>query len=313
MRKRYLRVVGLLIFLIIIYKVNILNIFEILSKIKINYLFVAISLTIPQLLIKTWRWKYILQLQKINYSLKKAFIVYLASTYIGIITPGRIGDFIKVFYLKEDQTLSGGRAFSSVLVDKFLDLMTLLIFAILGIAVFSLSKNVAIPIFIFLFFFISALIILLNKMINRNIIKFINKVAIIRKYKEKIELHFEDFLRGMKDLRSIKILIPILSSLGAYLVFFLQCYLIAMSLSITITFFYLAFCVSIANIISFIPISIAGIGTRDATLIVLFSTIGLSKESAISYSLLFLFVIFISTGIMGSFAWFRRPLPIKFK
>lgn len=313
MEKKYLRIIGLLFFLIIIFKVDVPDILKILSKVKINYLFIAITLTIPLLLVKAWRWKYMLQMQSIEYSLKDAFITYLATTYIGIITPGRIGDFLKVFYLKEKQHLLFGRAFSSVLVDKLFDLMVLFIFGMIGINVFLLSKNVTIIMLLCMLFFIAGFIILFNRTNRENIFKFIYNMAIIKRYKEKIKIHFEDFFKGIEDLKKTKILIPILLSFVAYFILFLQCYLIASSLGIKIAFFYLAFCASVANIISFIPISIAGIGTRDAILIFLFSGLGLSKESAISYSLLFLFVVFITVGIMGSFAWFRRPLPLKFK
>jgi uncharacterized membrane protein YbhN (UPF0104 family) len=50
---------------------------------------------------------------------------------------------------------------------------------------------------------------------------------------------------------------------------------------------------AISNLISFIPISISGLGTRDATLIYLFSLIDLTPELAVSYAFL-VFITFLS-------------------
>ena len=70
---------------------------------------------------------------------------------------------------------------------------------------------------------------------------------------------------------------------------------------------------AISNLISFIPISISGLGTRDATLIYLFSLIGLKPELAVSYSFLVFIVFFVCGGLMGAVAWWIKPLPISGK
>jgi len=68
---------------------------------------------------------------------------------------------------------------------------------------------------------------------------------------------------------------------------------------------------AISNLISFIPISIAGLGTRDATLIYLFSLIGLKPELAVSYAFLVFITFFVCGGLMGAVAWWMKP--IKFE
>tara|TARA_B100002052_G_C15666700_1_gene499864 strand:+ start:555 stop:764 length:210 start_codon:yes stop_codon:yes gene_type:complete len=67
---------------------------------------------------------------------------------------------------------------------------------------------------------------------------------------------------------------------------------------------------AIANLISFIPISISGLGTRDTTLIFLFGIIGIKEELAFSYSFAVFILFFVLGGLIGSFAWWRKPLKI---
>lgn len=67
---------------------------------------------------------------------------------------------------------------------------------------------------------------------------------------------------------------------------------------------------AISNLISFIPISISGLGIRDATLIYLFSLIGLKPELAVSYAFLVFITFFVCGGPMGAGAWWIKPLKI---
>ena len=39
--------------------------------------------------------------QKIYYSIKDAFLIYGSSSLLGLVTPGKIGDFSKIAYLKK--------------------------------------------------------------------------------------------------------------------------------------------------------------------------------------------------------------------
>ena len=68
---------------------------------------------------------------------------------------------------------------------------------------------------------------------------------------------------------------------------------------------------SISNFISFIPISISGLGTRDSVLIYLFSMIGLSSEYAVSMATLVFIIFFVFGGLIGYISFLKRPLDIK--
>ncbi|HDZ27340.1 MAG TPA: flippase-like domain-containing protein [Candidatus Aminicenantes bacterium] len=108
------------------------------------------------------------------------------------------------------------------------------------------------------------------------------------------------------------LLYGILLTVFSYSLFFFQCFLIAKSIGLQISYFDLALIMSIVNIITLIPISISGLGTREASMIFLFKLIGLPTEAAISFSLLIFFVFFICGGLMGFIAWWLNPVKIDF-
>ena len=68
---------------------------------------------------------------------------------------------------------------------------------------------------------------------------------------------------------------------------------------------------SISNVVSFIPISISGLGTRDATLIYLFGRVGLHAETAVIFASFVFIVCFVMSGLMGFVAWLLKPLPLR--
>ena len=92
--------------------------------------------------------------------------------------------------------------------------------------------------------------------------------------------------------------------------YFTLMYLLSQLLEINISFLAVVACVSISLAVSLLPISIAGLGTRDITLVALFSTLGLSSEAAIAFSTLLLLLYFVNSLICFP-AWLVHPLRMR--
>ncbi len=104
---------------------------------KFYYLTAAIIIVFPMLLNKAWCWNYIKRAQGIKYSLWNSFLMYCSGMYIGILTPGRIGEVVKIFYLKKDG-YSIGKSLVGAVLDRLTDFIFLAAFAFLG-SLFYLS------------------------------------------------------------------------------------------------------------------------------------------------------------------------------
>jgi len=250
--------------------------------------------------------------QSIEYNLKDSFTVYLAGIYAGIVTPGRLGEFLKAVYLKSDKGVSLSKGMSSVLVDRLFDLYLLIILGLIGIWKFDILGKLSNTSLLLLIIFVLFPLIILNKQLMGKIIGLIYKSVIRGKVqlKDKMEERFEDFYNGINQLITFKLIYSALLTCLSYSVFFIQCYLIAIAMEMTIDFITITLFMAISNLISFIPISISGLGTRDAVLIYLFSLIGLKAEVAVSYALLVFIAFFVVGGLLGFIAWLVRPLKV---
>jgi len=309
--KWLLHLIGVFMFVYILYKVDMKNVFSLLLGARYAVLAIALALTVGFVVLKALRWKYLLAMQGIDYEAKDCLLAYLASMYAGLVTPGRLGDFVKVIYLRTDKGVTLGRGFSSVFADRLFDLLILIAMAFSGALALALTRNMLIVILSWILVFMATVFVFLNGRLGRRIVRALFRVFMPKKMGSGLEVQFEEFYSGIGQLKRIEIFVPLLLSVLTYLILYIQCYLIANALDISITVLNIAFCISAANLISLLPISISGIGTRDVTLIAMFSILHLSRESALSFSIMFLFVSNISACVIGAIAWFLKPLKVR--
>ena len=306
-----LRWVGIVILAVILLRINrkelILNVYNL----KFSYLLLAMGLTVPQVLIKSYRWRFLLRLQNITYSFKDSFLVYFGSIYVGIITPGRLGELVKVLYLKNDKGISVPRALPNVIVDRLFDLYLLICLGLIGAWKFDIFGKMS-PVFVAvlsLLFFLPLL--LLNKKLAIRITNVLCKILVLKKFKKLVDKHADDFYEEMDKFNNPKIFFAIFLTVIGYTLFFIQCYLTALALHIKLNILTIILFMSISSVVSFIPISISGLGTRDATLIYLFGRVGLHAETAVIFASFIFIVCFVMSGSMGFVAWLLKPLPLR--
>ncbi|HTC22110.1 MAG TPA: lysylphosphatidylglycerol synthase transmembrane domain-containing protein, partial [bacterium] len=229
--KRYLPIaIGVLLFLLIfrLWKISLADTMAMLKAADWRLLLLAFISLIVMVYLKGVRWSYLLKMQGLSYPIWDCFLIYMATLYLGNLTPGRAGDFAKVFYLKQDLKVSAGRGITSVLVDRVFDLYLLLVLGGLGILMnpmpsdpTSLKMILAVKVFFVLLVIITLLAF--NKKIGGILLKAAFQRLMKQEHREKIDELFEDFHRGMEAFYKPALLVPILLSLGSYIIFFLGC------------------------------------------------------------------------------------------
>lgn len=309
--KNFIRLVGVFIFIFILLKIDINQTIEIFTKVKIEYIIFSALLFIPHLFVKSLRWNLLLRQQKINYSFFDTFIIYLSSLYVGFITPGRLGEFIKVFHLKNDKNIKYTVGLASVMLDRLFDLYLLLMLSVICIVRFNIFNNYS-NAFLVVLVFLSCLPLLIFKknvisgILTSSRFRFVSKII-----SKKNPLKIKNFILEFTYLLNFKIFTSIILTILGYFFFFLQCKLIAISINLDIGFTNLSLFNSLSNMISFLPISFSGIGTRDAVLVYLFRLINIDAEYAVLFSLLVFITLFGFGGILGFLSWLYKPIDLR--
>ncbi len=308
--KTFVRLIGFILLIYIFLKIDWHRFGSSIQNIQILPLVYAALLLIPLYILKSFRWKYLLSIQKISYSFKNTFLAFLSSNFIAFITPGRIGEVAKAFYVKDDLKISFAKSIPSVIIDRIYDMYILLAIGTIGLLNYFSYENLSTAFWAVLLLFLILPIIFLWKSF---MLKMVN---ILRLNNVKImNITIFDFLHSfyteIKIMSSFKLFTGILLTIAAYAVLFMSGLEIIKAINLNIDYITIAIFISIANILSFIPISISGIGTRDASLIYLFSLINYSKEEALVFSTLLFFIFFVIGGLYGFICYLIKPINIK--
>ena len=311
--KNYFSLIGLLVFTAIIIEIDLSSLIKILSKSNILFLFFSFLLNFLVLFIKSFRWRYILKNQDIFISQLEAYSIYSASAYFGIITPGRIGDFLRVFYLKKNYNIDIIRGLPSIIFDRIQDIYFLLFLFSVGIWKYNILGWFTNYFYVIILFIVFLPLNLFNENFSKKIILFILKAFTVKKYKSKIINNFDVFYDELEKAVNKKVFLIIGLTIFSHFIVFTQCYFITQALQIKIDYFTVILFYSITSIISFLPISISGIGTRDAALVYLFYLVGIQPELAVSFSLLIFIIIYLGVGLIGLVSSYNRPIKLDFK
>src|SRR5580700_7123011 len=100
-------------------------------------LLLAIALNGVNLHFKVVRWDVLLRTRGIRYPRRRIWGAYLASGYLGSMTPGRVGDALRAHYLHHELGTPYAEGMASVVMDRVCDLYVLVGFVALGVVRFS--------------------------------------------------------------------------------------------------------------------------------------------------------------------------------
>jgi len=194
----------------------------------------------------------------------------------------------------------------SVVGDKVFDSVAIVVLGVAGMLVFfkdSLNSSFYVTVLIL----IAGMVLYVASCRKRGstaLAKTVNSL-IPKKYKDRIKVN--NLLADLRFLRGRNAVCLSALTLARWLIFFLLSYILILSLDIEISFLNATISIAVASIAAVLPISIAGIATRDTALILMFSRLGLSAEKAVAFSLLHLSISVLMV-IIGFAFWMQRPL-----
>ena len=298
-----LNLVGIIILIVVLIRIDIVKTFRILLGSDRFFFSMALLLTLITNFIRSWRWNYLMRLQKIKYSLTKSFIMFMGGLYMGLVTPGRIGEFFRAFYLKKDG-LSFGKSFLSIILDRVIDFGVLFIFGYLSLFIFKefFKKQIMFISILLGAVLIIVVLIAFNKSIIKKIIRLLFNLYFPKKYREKFKFNFYDMYADLKSLNIKEIIYLTIWTILLWVMYYVVGYLLSLSLGINVPFLYIIAFITLTSFVTLIPLSISGIGTREASMIFLFSIIDIEKEKAVAFSLS-IFLMSVFSAIIGFFCW----------
>lgn len=234
-----------------------------LSEISIPESLAAVLLFYPILWIKAARWKKLLPGTQATSG--TWFRTYATSYYAGSVTPGRVGELSRIA-LARGMGAPTGSAVLAAFADRLLDLVALVALAGLGVFAFEIVSGPiaagAAALTLIAFAFRKRLLSLIQAALDR-LVPFPVRIA---------------------DAAHVLSSDVVVLTVAAWCLCVGQILLFASALDLEVTGVSLISAYAISAIVAAVPVTLAGIGTRDVVLITLFSAAGGSAEQAIAFS-----------------------------
>ena len=274
------------IFFIIFTKIGFYSVVDVLLHANIFYLLIALLLLFAILLITAKRWQTILETMGYNFGYKECFNLIMAAFPLTSITPSKSGDVIKAYYLKDK--IPASKTVGSVITERMFDLFTLVLFSLIGMTFCEKYELAGVA-------FVILVCIIAMFLLTRAGFNF--RLPIKSSWNEKIQnlilstkLLTKDNKKAFLFILSYSILIWFVSIVQTVMFFY--------ALGINVPLLFTIANIPIAIFIGFIPVTLGGMGTRDAAIIILFSAYATSSQ-LLGVGILFSFFRYWLVSLIG--------------
>ncbi|MBS3097306.1 flippase-like domain-containing protein [Candidatus Woesearchaeota archaeon] len=257
-----------------------------LSVMDTSYVPLILILLFISLVVGTLNIQILLKPLKKEITFSKLFKYYIISWSLGSFVPGKIGEFSIAYFLKKDKIATIGEGTSISLLDKFITLLTLLSIAAGGFFVFF-SYGQALRLIMIM---IIGLVIMVYSILSERGRSFIRK-HILRGFSKYFEGFSKTLFFYLKKQKKV-LLLNFLLTLLKWVILALVISFLFVSFNSPMPFIYVLLISVITTIISLVPISISGLGVREASAVYLFSKVGATIVITASVQLINLVIVY---------------------
>ena len=265
------------------------------SFIKFNWLLlpVLLFLSLGNYVVRFIKWEYYLRLLSIKISLDKSIKIFFSGLSMSA-SPGKMGEVLKSFLLKEILNEPISKTASIIFAERLTDFLSLTFIAITGIYFFNYS---AIWVYLVLIFFVMLIIAISNRKIAGSVIGVLNKFSYLKSHSSKIINLYEStyiLLQPKPLLRMI-----LLSTFS----WFFECfafYLILINFDVSVTILFPTFVYALSTIAGAVSMLPGGLGVTEGSLSLILISSGIEKETAVAATFIIRVVTLWFAVILGS-------------
>jgi uncharacterized protein (TIRG00374 family) len=134
--------------------------YQVLASVDIPLLIFAVILSVGTIVTKIYRWKYLSSSYGQEITWRESSMVFMPSLFYGNITPGKVGDLYKAYYMKQRHSMNYLDGVSMLFYERFIELLILFLVAAAivfvqfrGITVIALELILLILIILLFFYY----------------------------------------------------------------------------------------------------------------------------------------------------------------
>jgi uncharacterized protein (TIRG00374 family) len=263
--------ISLLILGVIYWKVDLRELMRGFARSEPGVTLLSLSMVIPITLLTAWRLQLLIP-QRAAIGFVEANRLILAASSFNVVLPAKMGEIAKAYFMTKDGAMSAPLSFSIVIVEKMSDTLSLLLWCAFGLAFYpkkdALFWTVTASV---IFGFIAGVVLLGSRRFARVFLKRATQLFPAGKIDKLHRLNaawgeMQDFFWADK----IRLTYLFALSLFIWFLHLLQIWFFILGLRAFDPFVTALALAPLAIFAGLLPLTFAGIGTRDAALIFLF-------------------------------------------
>lgn len=291
-------VVTSLILGFLFFKINFRQVFATIATCNLLLFILAFLLLLFTYYLGLLRWQMLLHALNLRPPLKKITIAFFGGLFFNLIMPSTIGGDVARTYTLFSHTKEGSKVAATVILDRlsgFLALNFIAILALFSGFKFIDSQIVILSIALITFAFSIITVFLFSRRATRALCAFFKALHLYKVVTIWMKVFDAlSFFRNKKLFLFKNFLVSLFIQCFSVVVF----YLIASSLGANTQLIYFFILVPIIGAISSLPITIGGLGLRDASSVLFLSKVGIASNIALATSL----ITFVFATLIGVLA-----------
>ena len=297
-------IIGIGAIALVVMKSDAHGLIEALRNTRVAYLPIAVAASFVVMWLMAYRWRSILAARGLYFKTRRLFVYYLIGAFFTSFVPGGgvSGDVARLIYV-DREAHNKALVLSTLVYERLIGVFTLLL---IGLAATLMTRaggqtdpmiyaSEAILTLAFIATatlmsgYFSSRLARLIRAIGRRIRMVRAAEAAARTLESLSELRRDGAL--LLRTSSISVLIRIVWSLG--------CYVVAWAMGLPIGLLTLFAFISLVDLVRLMPISVGGLGVREWAVIVLFATLGITREQALTFSILAFAPVYLNAIVGG--------------
>ncbi len=236
---------------------------------------VLLLLTLMNYLTRFLKWDYYLSLLNIKIKKIDSFSIFMSGLIMSV-TPGKMGELLKSYLVKEITKTPISKTAPIVLVERITDFVSLIFITLIGAYIFNYGREIVLAVGAF---FLVILILISNKKIALPIINSLEKIKYLKKHLGSIHDAYESSYQMLRPVPLIKMTLLSLVSWS------FECFgyhLILINFNIEVSFLWAAFSYGFATIVGAISMLPGGLGVTEGSLTFLLIQNNYPKDVAVA-------------------------------
>jgi uncharacterized protein (TIRG00374 family) len=267
----------------------------------------AVATNAPIVHLKVVRWQKLLAARGYHYPLGRTYLAVLSSLYLGMVTPGRVGDALRIQYVKHDIDVPYPEGLAATLMDRFCDLYVLAAVVALGTVHFAsaLSSDLA----NITWAAVAIAVLAPSALLLKGPVELLSRA--LSRLTKRWHASMDALLATLRGLVGKSLLVAILLTIASFAVNYFQGWLVARALGIGLSYADVASLLATTSLLGLMPISVSGVGVRELFLALVFPALGLLAAQGVAFGLMVFLCNHLAIVFAGFVAWQIAPPPFK--